>query len=150
MEHEPCDRMLSVGAARPGRAPGAARPALYSAEGAPWSLPGPTLSAVAERGMAPRGLLGSGTLSGTARASGGTSAAAPRAARALALVLEAEGCAPGLPRERLAEALVATQGTRTNPGREALPEGHPDRLSPGEAARLGLGTLAPGTGRRQG
>ena len=146
----PCDRMLSVGAATPGSSPDVPRPATYSAAGAPWSVPGPTLSVPAERGVARRGILGSGTLSGSARASGGTSAAAPRAARALATLLEEEGCGPGTSRRHLACALVARGGTPTDPGREALPEGHADRLRPGDAARLGLGTLAPDTGRRQG
>ena len=145
---EPSGHVLSTGAARPGRTPRTPRPVRYSAEGAPWSTPGPTLSAPAERGVGLRGVLGSGTLSGSVRAGNGTSAAAPLAARAAAAVLEDEGRAPGLGREELARRVVAAHGVPADRAKEALPPSDADHLRPGEAARLGEGTVHPPTGRR--
>ena len=147
---KPSEQVMSTGAARPGRRPEGPRPAVHSAEGAAWSTPGPAFSAPAQRGVGLRGLLGSGTLNGSVRSADGTSVAAPCASRALAATLEAEGCVPGLPRDRLARVVVAAHGAPADPAREALAPTHPDRLRPGDAARLGAGTITAGTGRRQG
>lgn len=57
----------------------------YSSEGADWSVPGPTVATVADRSRTLSGIAGTGTLTGSARAINGTSAAAARLTRALAL-----------------------------------------------------------------
>jgi hypothetical protein len=61
------------------------RPADYTSEGAEWSVPGPDVSAIADEGGFLWGALGAGTTSGAVRRMNGTSAAAGRITRALAL-----------------------------------------------------------------
>ncbi|MCC1493815.1 S8 family serine peptidase [Cognatishimia sp. F0-27] len=61
------------------------RPARYTAQGSIWSVPGPTVSMVAEDGAFLSGVGGTGTQTGTCRFYSGTSAAAGRLSRALAL-----------------------------------------------------------------
>ncbi|ETX31024.1 S8 family serine peptidase [Roseivivax isoporae] len=78
-------QVYAVGAARwpgPGAVPA---PAGYSAEGADWSVPGPQVAGTAEDGVAARGVIAAGTLSESARPLNGSSAAAARVTRALAL-----------------------------------------------------------------
>ncbi len=106
-----------------GRASDAA-PARYSSEGAPWTLAGPTLAALADRGPAAQGLIATGTFSGSARALDGTSVAAARAARALAARFDAHG--PGAPGPAEVAALLGAYGTP----------------APTLPARLGAGLLA--------
>ena len=150
----PCEeRVWTTGAARPGRAADAPRPTPYAGAGRLGSpMTGPTLSALAERGVALRGLVAAGTLSGSARASAGSSAAAPCASRAAALALTGER-APGRPQAQEVAAILARWGAPTDPSREALPAMHPDRLEPadppepGDAARLGAGTVTAPFGR---
>lgn len=60
-------------------------PSDYTAEGAGWSVQGPTASTIADRSRVRPGLLATGTLSGSVRTINGTSAAAARMTRALAL-----------------------------------------------------------------
>lgn len=57
----------------------------YSAEGADWAASGPTLSVPVDGGPFQSGVMGAGRVSGTVRFSNGTSAAAGRLSRALAL-----------------------------------------------------------------
>lgn len=106
-----------------GRASGRA-PARYSAEGAPWTRPGPALAALADRGTAALGLIASGTFSGAARRLDGSSAAAGRAARALASRYAAHGA--GAPGAAEVAGLLADYGTPLPP----------------QPARLGAGLLA--------
>jgi len=82
----PCSarQVFSVGAATRGGAGADPVPSVYSAEGAADMAPGPILSTIADDGHALRGLLASGTLSGSARAIRGTSVAAACVSRALA------------------------------------------------------------------
>lgn len=116
----PSPRILVVaGAVEQGRTP-----ARYSAEGAADLRVGPTLAALADRSPAQRGLLAAGTLTGTVRAADGTSVAAARTARALAM-LYAAGTVPA-PGAAETAALIAASGTIADP---AL------------AARLGAGVL---------
>ncbi|WP_421917745.1 hypothetical protein [Mameliella sp.] len=61
------------------------RPAPYSGEGASWSQPGPSVAAPIGNGPFSAGIRASGTLSGSTRRQAGTSAAAGRLTRALAL-----------------------------------------------------------------
>ncbi|WP_127049749.1 S8 family serine peptidase [Pseudorhodobacter sp. E13] len=117
----PC--IYTVGAAR-GDTLG---PCLYSPDGAAWTVPGPTLSAVADRGTALRGLVASGTFSGSGRALNGTSAAAGVASRLIAQAF-ADGQIPPPPGMAEAAHLVATYGPQPQPGR---------------TARQGAGVLAP-------
>ncbi len=147
------ERVWTTGAARPGRRADRPRPTRYAAAGALDATLGPTVSAPAERGGALGGLLASGTLSGSVRASGGSSAATPCATRALATMLAGAGA--GRTKAEEAAALVARHGAATRRGREGLKPGHPDRLEraappePGDARRLGVGTVLGSTGRRQ-
>ncbi|MCA1284842.1 S8 family serine peptidase [Salipiger bermudensis] len=60
-------------------------PSDYCGEGAAWSVPGPTVSTIADRSFLRGGVQGCGTLSGSTRFLNGTSAAAGRLSRALAL-----------------------------------------------------------------
>lgn len=104
--------IISVGAARDDTR-AASR---YSATGAAWTVPGPDLAALADRspGGAPA-LVASGTFSGSGRSLDGSSAAAARVTRALALHLSAGPSAPG-PAE--IAALVAAHGQpATDPAR---------------------------------
>ena len=152
------ERVWTTGAARPGHAPDAPRPAPYAGAGALGPgrpvppAEGPTVSAPGERGPALRGLVASGTLSGSARASGGSSAAAPCASRALALTLRGER-APGRRKGDEAAAVLARFGVVADPSRETTPQTHPDHLEPadppepGDAARLGAGTVLAFGGR---
>ncbi len=61
------------------------RPAAYSAQGADWSVDGPTASTITGYGDFYHGVRAAGTLSGSTRRLAGTSAAAGRHSRALAL-----------------------------------------------------------------
>ena len=152
------ERVWATGAARPGRTADAPRPARYAAAGTvqrPHSWPpvaGPTLSALADRGAALRGLVAAGTLSGSARISGGSSAAAPVASRAIALTLAGRR-APGGPLADEVADVVARHGAPADPGREGLPTRDADHLEPadppepGDAARLGAGTVTRHAGR---
>ncbi|WGW05424.1 S8/S53 family peptidase [Tropicibacter oceani] len=83
MATAPARQVFCVAAAAHRGGPQGDQPARYSAQGAPWSVPGPTAAVSAQDGVFHRGLLASGTLSGSARAIGGTSAAAARLTRAL-------------------------------------------------------------------
>ena len=150
----PCEeRVWTTGAARPGRAPDAPRPAPYAGAGRLGSpTTGPTLTALAERGVALRGLVAAGTLSGSARASAGSSAAAPCASRVAALALTGRR-APGRPQAQEVAAILSGWGAPADAGREGLAPTHPDHLEPadppepGDAARLGAGTITAPFGR---
>ncbi|MGP6086721.1 S8 family serine peptidase [Antarctobacter jejuensis] len=61
------------------------RPASYSAQGADWSVPGPTASTLTAFGDFYAGVRAAGTLTGSTRRLAGTSAAAGRHSRAMAL-----------------------------------------------------------------
>lgn len=85
-----CRQVFSVGAAqRAGREDGQAIanfcPATYSGQGVAWSVPGPTVATVVGLGAFAAGVRAAGTLSGSTRRLSGTSAAAGRLTRALAL-----------------------------------------------------------------
>ncbi|HSF63108.1 MAG TPA: hypothetical protein VLA78_01895 [Paracoccaceae bacterium] len=95
------------------------RPADWSGEGAAWTVPGPALAAVADRGGIAPGVPAAGTISGSVGAVGGTSAAAALVTRALARHLARGGVAEPA-------ALVAALGVA------AAPE---------DAARLGAGVI---------
>lgn len=69
------------------------KPARYSGQGAPWTVPSPTASAVAED-LPRRGVLASGTLSGSVRQLNGTSVAAGRMSHSFAMHYSTEGCVP--------------------------------------------------------
>lgn len=86
----PARQVLAVGAARqagvdPATEIGAFRPAAYSGQGAPWSVDGPTAATVVGIGAFFGGVRAAGTLTGSTRRLAGTSAAAGRMTRALAL-----------------------------------------------------------------
>lgn len=85
--------------------------ARYSAEGAPDLRAGPSLAALSDRSPARPGLLAAGTLSGSVRASDGTSVAAARTARALAM-LYVVGPTP-VPGPLETAALLAASGAPT-------------------------------------
>lgn len=78
-------QVFTVGATRLSNGGRKVSPAYYSAEGSDWSVESPTLSTVAEDGSALRGVLASGTYTGSIRPINGTSAAAARLTRSLAL-----------------------------------------------------------------
>ena len=84
-------------------------PSRYSATGAPWTRPDPSLSGIGDRGTALLGLVGAGTFSGSGRVSNGTSAAAARVSRALATALD-NGTFPPQPGPAERAALVAMFG----------------------------------------
>jgi hypothetical protein len=97
----------------------------YSAEGAPWVMPGPALAAPGDRSMVRPGVLAAAMHSGSTMAIDGTSAAAGLATRALARHLAAaQAPVPG-PAE--VAALIAAGGTPA---------------APGTAHRIGQGALA--------
>lgn len=79
----PC--IYSVGAVR-GDTLG---PSPYSPDGADWTVTGPSLAALADRGMAARGVLASGTCSGSSYPLDGTSVAAAQTTRCFALAFDA-------------------------------------------------------------
>lgn len=86
----PARQVFSVGAAAASRwhsGPDVSNfvPAYYTSAGATWSVPGPTVSAVVDHGPFALGTRAAGTLSGSTRRLGGTSAAAARLTRALGL-----------------------------------------------------------------
>ena len=93
-------------------------PCLYSPDGAEWSVPGPSLSAVADRGTALRGLVASGTYSGSGRALNGTSAAAAVTTRTLAQAFS-DGEIPTAPGVSEAAHLIALYGGQPQPARDA-------------------------------
>jgi hypothetical protein len=78
-------QVFTVAAAR--HVPGARKVAAvwYSSEGADWCVAAPTLSTIAENTTALTGVGASGSLTGSVRSSNGTSAAAARLTRALAM-----------------------------------------------------------------
>lgn len=78
-------QIVTAGAARHDPVRGTLWPAPYSAAGADWCLPMPTVAALVDRGPGLTGLAGTGTTSGSSRAFNGTSAAAARITRALGL-----------------------------------------------------------------
>lgn len=83
-------QVVTVGAAMytgrlAGQTPENYEPAVYTAQGASWGLVGPTVSAPVEIGRASGGMAATGLLSGQRARIGGTSAAAGRVTRALAL-----------------------------------------------------------------
>ncbi|ETX16264.1 hypothetical protein OCH239_08765 [Roseivivax halodurans JCM 10272] len=118
------DCVLSAGAARVSPEAPQAAPARYTAEGAAWSVTGPTLSALAEEGVALQGVIAAATLSEGARQLSGTSAAAGRITRALAMA----------------------GGARDMPALEAAGIAI---LSGDDASRLGSGCVDPGAGARR-
>jgi hypothetical protein len=123
----PHPAMISVAAARDDTG----GPSRYSAEGAAWTVTGPDLSALADRspGGAP-GLVAAGTFSGSGRSLDGSSAAAARVTRALALHLAAGPSAPG-PAE--IAALVAAHG---QPATDTARLGAGVLTAPRESVRL--------------
>ncbi|QYK42931.1 MAG: hypothetical protein KF887_07490 [Paracoccaceae bacterium] len=123
----PSAAVITVGAARDDTR----APSRYAAEGADFTArSGPDLAALGDRSPLAPGLVGSGTFSGSGRALDGSSAAAARVTRALALHLAAGPSTPGA-----AEigALVAAWG---QPAAPAL------------ANRLGAGVLTDPRDRR--
>ncbi|MFZ7091972.1 hypothetical protein [Primorskyibacter sp. 2E233] len=81
----PVRQVFSAGAALRRPAPEHFTVARYCPEGADWSVPGPTASTIADDSVFHRGVLSSGTFSGSTRALSGTSASAARLTRALGL-----------------------------------------------------------------
>jgi hypothetical protein len=96
-------------------------PCLYSPDGASWTIPGPTLSAEADRGPSLRGLVASGTFSGSGRALNGTSAAAAVTTRMIASGFH-NGQLPAPPATSEAAHLIATYGSASvsDPSRQGL------------------------------
>lgn len=94
-------------------------PCLYSPDGADWTVAAPSLSAVADRGTALRGLVASGTFSGSGSALNGTSAAAAITTRTIASAFEA-GQLPPPPGIAEAAHLIALYGSASVsvPGRQ--------------------------------
>ncbi len=92
------------------------KPARYSGQGAPWSTPAPTASAIAED-LPRRGVLASGTFSGSVRQLNGTSVAAGRMTHCFAKYFAQEGCTPNgrLMRDEM-EAVLNRSGTIIPPG----------------------------------
>ena len=140
------EQVYSVGAAVDSTAtqpaPGAplppAAPAIYSSEGASWTIPGPTLSALADD--APRrGLLASGTFSSSVRALNGTSVAAGRVTHALATLFSAEGC----------DGQPPASGSLTNEAAELIARFGEPRPPQVPEARLGHGTITAQAGNRR-
>ncbi len=117
----PSTCLLSVGAARNDTL-GAA---LYSGEGATYTIPGPTLAAVSDRSRGLWGVIGAGTNSGAAYRLDGTSVAAARAARAVARRLDDHGNPPAPGPAEIAD-LLAEWG---------------DPAAPAAPARIGAGLL---------
>lgn len=102
-------------------------PSPYSAEGAPWTIPGPTFGAIADFGPGLVGTVASGTYSGSGRTIAGTSVAAAQSTRSEALLLASGVIPPGpAPYPPAAEvtALIAAHGTPANPQ-------YASRLGPG-------------------
>ncbi len=119
----PSPAMLCVGAARGDTG----APSPYSAEGAPWTRPAPSLAAIADRGPALRGVVGAGTHSGAGRTLDGTSVAAARVTRALA-------------------EIWATGGVQDQPDPQELARLIAERGAPGAPVfvpRQGAGVIAP-------
>ncbi|WP_425099642.1 S8 family serine peptidase [Tropicibacter sp. S64] len=85
MATAPGRQVFTVGAAVGDGTENRVSAARYSGAGADWSVPGPTVATLAEESRAHPGVLASGTFSGSTRSLGGTSAAAARLTRALAL-----------------------------------------------------------------
>lgn len=109
-------------------------PAYYSAEGSDWTVAGPTVSTLVDHGAFSGGTRASGTLSGSTRRLGGTSAAAGRLTRAL-------GLSAGLIAAN-AKKPDTTQNDDLNPAALDLYEVDADRRS-----RLGAYiVVAPGSG----
>ena len=115
----PC--LIAVAAARADNL----SPARYSAEGAAWTKAGPEIAALGDRGPARPGLAAAATHSGGARMLDGTSAAAARASRVLALHLSGPAPHPAPGPAEIA-ALVAGWGVAA---------------SAADAARVGAGVL---------
>ncbi|SLN72746.1 hypothetical protein ROJ8625_03877 [Roseivivax jejudonensis] len=126
-------QILSVGAARQSAETGTPYPARYTAAGSDWSVPGPTLSAIAEEGTALQGVIASGTLSESAAALNGTSAAAARVSRALARSATHVGAAARDDADGRIQKEVRA-------ARQAIPS---------DSARLGTVTIDPGAGARR-
>jgi hypothetical protein len=118
--------ILSVAAARDDTR----GPSRYAAEGAAWTVPGPDLAALADRAPEAPGLVAAGTFSGSARSLDGSSAAAARVTRALALHLSAGPSVPG-PAE--IAALVAEFG---QPSGDVARQGAGVLTAPREVLRL--------------
>ncbi len=94
-------------------------PARYSAEGAPWTRPEPSLAALSDDGYGAVGILAAGTFSGGTQVLSGTSAAAPQITRALAAHYAANGAVPAdaLPADDAEiAALIAAWGSPAPPG----------------------------------
>ncbi|MFN4171029.1 MAG: hypothetical protein ACK4GW_04660 [Pseudorhodobacter sp.] len=89
-------------------------PSRYSATGAAWTRPEPSLSGIGDRGTALLGMVATGTASGSGRVSNGTSVAAARVSRALATAMD-EGRFPPMPGEAERLALVAMFGETGDP-----------------------------------
>jgi hypothetical protein len=109
--------LYSVGAARDD----SLAPSLYSPDGAEWTLPGPSLSAVADRGAALPGLVASGTFSGSAHALSGTSTAAAVTSRMIATAFDA-GQLPAPSGSNEAAYLISLYGSTTvaDPSRQGI------------------------------
>ncbi len=93
-------------------------PRRYSAQGAPWSISGPTLAALGDDGFGLVGVVASGTISGSAQAMNGTSAAAGQVSRALAYVMADEGCTPGVSVAEQTAEMIDRFGVPSSPGME--------------------------------
>lgn len=78
-------QVLCVGAAQTDASSSPPTPAPYTSAGADWSVLGPTVSTVVHSASSRRGTAASGTLTGSKRVIGGTSAAAAHCVRALGL-----------------------------------------------------------------
>ncbi len=118
----PARQVFSAAAARrhSGTDGFAFRPASYSAQGADWSVPGPTGATLAEDGRHHPGRLAAGTFSGSTSILSGTSAAAGLMSRALAL--SAAGLTAG------ASGAPCDDFSATGLSLHSVPPGHRARL----------------------
>lgn len=127
---------ISVGAIERRVQADALVPSRYSAEGAPWSVPRPDLSAVADMGPALLGVVASGTSSGSARRLDGTSVAAAQATRTIASDMAGAGCTPLVTAAQVQAAI------------DALVTAHGVAALPPETGRKGAGVLVVPDGGR--
>ncbi len=82
----------------------------YSSEGAPWTIPDPTVAALGDDFPDGRGVVASGTFSGSGRTSQGSSVSAARLTNALAQQFAKNGCCTTRSKATEVNDLVAAMG----------------------------------------
>ena len=128
---DPARQVFSVGAALWQAAREEYAPAPYSPDGSGWSVPGPTAATRADDGWAQRGVLAAGTYTGSTSPISGTSAAAGRMTRALAMNAR-----------RIARNAARGGGSQMQDLDGGAVPLRP--VAPGEAGRLGAAIAEPG------